>query len=81
MPKLPFTEKRRAITAMIPEGLFIETKLLLLDPNTGRVKYGSMSGLITQILTEYVEARRKGRETVDPMVQQEKFEDFSNDGT
>ena len=49
----------RHINVGIPESLFTKVKILLLDPKTGRVKYRAMSGLMTRLLSEWVEERTR----------------------
>lgn len=52
-------EGRSGLYTVIPSPLLREVKLLLLDPSTGNVKYGNMSGLITSLLQDWVEKQRK----------------------
>jgi len=79
LPKLPFAEKRKAITVMVPESLFIEVKLLLLDPKTSRVRYGAMSNLLTQMLAGWVEDKRKNKPAVDPDLTIDRFAGYENE--
>lgn len=54
------------ISVYLPEGLALEVKTLLMDPKFGRVRYGAMKALLTRLLSEWVEQRRKGVATVEP---------------
>ena len=52
-------EPTRSIHIKVPSSLFREVKLLLLDPLSGRVRYGEMSNLATSLLRTWVEKQRK----------------------
>lgn len=47
-------EPSSPIHTNLPESLVREIKILLLDPKTGRVKYGAMNGLIEKLLRQYL---------------------------
>ena len=69
-------EKKIGIYARLPSSLVYSVKTLLLDPRTGRVGYGRMAALVTQLLTEWVEAKRKGIPTIEPTIDHDAFEIF-----
>ena len=52
-------EPTKSIHIKVPGSLFREVKLLLLDPVSGRVRYGEMSKLATSLLRTWVEKQRK----------------------
>lgn len=53
------TEPAKGIHIRLPADLVRKVKLLLLDPVTGRVRYGMMNATITELLTTWVERRQK----------------------
>ena len=55
----PNREPTKSIHIKVPSSLFTEVKLLLLDPLSGRVRYGEMSKLATSLLRTWVEKQRK----------------------
>ena len=57
--KSPNLEPTKSIHIKVPGPLFREVKLLLLDPVSGRVRYGEMSKLATSLLRTWVEKQRK----------------------
>ena len=56
----PHTEKRVRITAYIRESTAQEVSSLLEDPLLGKVKLGSYSNLINQLLSEWLSKQKKG---------------------
>ncbi len=42
----------------LPASLVREVKILLLDPTTGQVRYGSLSDLLTKLLRDWVNEMR-----------------------
>ena len=52
-------EPTKSIHIKVPASLFREVKLLLLNPASGRVRYGEMSKLATSLLRTWVEKQRK----------------------
>jgi hypothetical protein len=52
-------DPKELITARLPEQLFVDVKLLLADPVTGRVRYGAMSKLVERLLREWVDQQRQ----------------------
>lgn len=52
-------EKKKGFFTRIPFSLFNEVQLLLMDPRYGKVKFGELSKLVTQLLNEWVEKQRK----------------------
>ena len=69
-------EKKVGIYVRLPSSLAYAIKTLLLDPRTGRVGYSRMSALFTQLLTEWVEEKRKGIATIEPTIDHDAFEIF-----
>ena len=69
-------EAKHGIYVRLPSSLSYSVKALLLDPRTGRVGYGRMGALITQLLTEWVEQKRKGIPTIEPTIDHDAFEIF-----
>ena len=59
MPKALFTDRPKKITISLPMSLYTQIHLLVLDPMRGRSRYGKMSGLIVQLLREWLEEQRK----------------------
>ena len=47
------------VNTKIPSSLVRKVRILLLDPTTGKVKYGTMSALVTSLLTGWVEDKQK----------------------
>ena len=59
MAKRKSKEPTKSIHIKVPSSLFRDVKLLLLDPLSGRVRYGEMSKLATSLLRTWVEKQRK----------------------
>lgn len=59
MPRPHPIDQPEPISVRVPGSLLRKVKLLLLNPVSGKVKYGAMAKLIQQLLTEWVEAREK----------------------
>ncbi len=58
-----------------------EVRILLLDPTYGKIKYGQLRYLITALLTEWLEKKKKKLETIGTEVPPaDKFEVFDEDG-
>ena len=51
--------RRVQIISMIPEDLLAEFNLLIMNPLTGKPKYGIRNKIIEQAIREYVDARKK----------------------
>lgn len=64
-------EPSEAITIRIPQPLFIEVKTLLLDPKSGRTKYGAMSSLVERLLREWLRDVRDGQDNIPEMKEEE----------
>lgn len=65
-------EKGAPLALRIPESLLIEVKTLLLDPKTGRVKYGAMSSLVERLLREWIREVREGGGHIEEMEDKDK---------
>ena len=50
------------ITPRIPAKLYGALYILLVDPVTGKIKYGALRKLVTQLLNDWVEEKRKNHE-------------------
>lgn len=61
----------------LPETLVMEVKTILLDPITGRTKYGAMNSLIERLLREWLRSIKSGREDL-PSVQSMEEEEALN---
>jgi len=59
MVKPLLKDRPMKMTVSIPESVHHAIHLLLLDPVRGRAKYGKVSGLVTQLLTEWLNEQRK----------------------
>ena len=81
MPIKQYREGKELISTHVPKSLMREVRILLLDPATGNIKYRELSNLITGLLTEWIESKRKAQDTVtvkNPPV--DRFEEFDNKG-
>ncbi len=81
MPIKTYREGTELISARIPADIMRQTRILLLDPSTGIIGYGRLSNLITGLLTDWLEKRKKGIDSVlvdNPP--EDKFEQFDNEG-
>lgn len=47
------------IAPRIPAKLYRSLSILLLDPATGKIKYGALRKLVTSLLSNWVEEKRK----------------------
>ena len=56
MKRSPHGEPLRHWHITLPESLANRVDLLLIDPLSGRVKYGSRSGLVERLLREHLDA-------------------------
>ena len=80
-PKEPQPEAIESICVRIPSSLMREVRILLLDPTYGKIKYGQLRYLITALLTEWLENKKKKLESVDGKVPPvDRFEVFDKDG-
>jgi hypothetical protein len=76
-----YSEDSERIPGYVPVSLMRQVRLLLLDPSTGKIEYASFSNLITQLLTEWLEKQKIGRETIGSKKEEkEKFAEFTNEG-
>ncbi len=74
-------EEIEAICVRLPSSLMREVRILLLDPTYGKIKYGQLRYLITALLTEWLEKKKKKLETIGTEVPPaDKFEVFDEDG-
>lgn len=77
-------EKKRdteIISVHLPASLMREIRILLLDPVYGKIKYGQLTHLITALLAEWLEKKRKKLETVGSDIPPaDRFEVFSDEG-
>lgn len=71
--KEPNKEKGAPLALRIPEPLLLEVKTLLLDPKTGRVKYGAMSSLVERLFREWLREVRAGER--NPEIEMERDDD------
>lgn len=59
MPQNYNAERGKPITVYLPERTYNEVKILLADPLAGgRVRYGAMSSLVTELITRWLNERR-----------------------
>ena len=54
--------KNKSLHVRIPPRLLKDVKILLLDPVTGRSKYGAVNKLVARLLSEWVEEQRREKE-------------------
>lgn len=81
MPRKHYREGKELISVRVPRSLMREVRILLLDPTTGNIKYGAMVNLITGLLTEWLESKRKDQDTITTKAPpKDRFEEFSNEG-
>ena len=69
------------ISVRIPADIMRDIRILLLDPSTGQIGYGRLRNLITGLLANWLEEKKKGIDEimlVDP--EPDKFEPFDNEG-
>ena len=69
------------ISVRIPGGIMRDIRILLLDPTTGQIGYGRLRNLITGLLANWLEEKKKGIDEVvleTPPV--DRFEPFDNEG-
>ena len=59
MVKPLLTDRPKKVTVSIPESVFNQVHLLLLDPTRARTRYGTMSGLVTALFREWLDGKRK----------------------
>lgn len=50
----------------IPESITNEIEVLLCDPISGDVRYGTWSDLVTKLLKEWLETQRKPKQELTP---------------
>jgi hypothetical protein len=48
-----------AITVRIPSDTCRQVKILLMDPKNGRTQYGTMAGLLTNLLNNWLEKQKE----------------------
>ena len=69
------------ISVWVPAEVMRDIRILLLDPSTGQIGCGRLKGLVTGLLTGWLEERKKGIDMVlldRPPADQ--FEPFDNRG-
>lgn len=71
-------EEKTGIYAQIPADLCRDVKLLLMDPKTGRVGYGKMAALITKLLQNWRDGKRKGQSVEEPSPNIDRFKEIEN---
>ena len=49
----------------IPSSVHDEVEIILSDPLSGRPRWGAFSALVTQLLREWLDKRRKSNEKLD----------------
>lgn len=49
----------------VPKPILTQVRVLLLDPLTAKVGYRALSGLITKLLTEWLEEQKIAMKTKD----------------
>ncbi len=59
-------EQKVPYNALIPEGLAAKIDLLLLNPMTGKIKYGARSQLIEKILRRWLEEQISAGSEAEP---------------
>ena len=59
MVKPLLTDRPTKVTVSIPESVFNQVHLVLLDPLRARTKYGTMSRLVTTLFREWLDEKRK----------------------
>ncbi len=58
-----------------------DIRILLLDPTTGQIGYGRLRNLVTSLLTNWLEEKKKGiDEVLLTKPPADKFEPFNNEG-
>ncbi len=65
----------------VPADVMREIRILLLDPATGRIGYSRLQNLITELLTDWLEKKKKRIDNVTvetaPVA---RFEEYDNEG-
>jgi hypothetical protein len=56
MPRLPPTDEQLSVS--IPTPLLDRVRIELLDPRTGKARYGSMRSAVTEALTLWLRGRQ-----------------------
>jgi len=59
MVKPLHTDRPKKVTVSLPESLHQQVHLLLLDPLHARTRYGTLSGLMTTLLRDWIDKQRK----------------------
>lgn len=72
-------EEKEPIYVRIPSELVRSVKLILMDPKTGRVKYGAMSALFSKLARKWVDDKKKGLSVEEPKADIDRFKEIEND--
>lgn len=74
-------EDIETISIRVPGAMMRDIRILLLDPSTGQIGYGRLRSLITWLLANWLEEKKKGIDeaVLDPPPP-DRFEPFSNEG-
>lgn len=59
MPKEKTEDPLSQMNIKLRGSLVRKVRILLLDPKTGKVKYGALAKLVTQLLNDWVESKLK----------------------
>ncbi len=72
-------EEKEPIYVKVPADLCRDVKLLLMDPKTGRVGYGKMAALISKLLQNWRDGKRKGESVEEPTMDVDRFAEIENE--
>lgn len=76
-----YSDGVEAINVRVPSSVMRQVRIILLDPATGQIGYGRMANLVTSLLTNWLEEKKKNiDEVVLEGVPEDKFKPYSNEG-
>jgi len=59
MPKPVPNDPLEQLNVCVKASLLRKVRILLIDPMTGKVTYGALSALVTKLLNDYVDSKKK----------------------
>ncbi len=75
------TTDQEMIAIRVPAEVMREVRILLLDPATGRIGYSRLQNLITELLTDWLEKKKKRIDNVTvENAPVPRFEEYDNEG-
>ena len=78
---MPINDPLESMATRVPSSIMLQVRILLLDPRTGKMRYKSLSNLITGLLTKWLEDKKKGLDSITvEEAPADRFDAFDNRG-